>query len=206
VAGYITAAAAGVQHLVAQGASSQAMSLARAFQTAIVEMGGVTHQTTLLTGAIRAGDGLLAGRLLATILAKAANSNVRGLLKLGFTLLLSLKDKLIALDGINPIGVRKNLDALYDGLNVACTQCGTQWACPDGVKATRLKDFDITKKNKSDAPAIAAGRKCAGSTTFLSTSSYLEQCYDCCEESAEGEDSPGRFKQSCSAVCNAAYK
>jgi hypothetical protein len=206
VAGYVTAAVVGVEQLVAQGASSQALNLARAFQGAILEIGGVTKETALLTSAIRGGDGLLAGRLLATVLAKTANSNVRGLLTLGFSLLVSLKDGLIALDGINPIGVQKNLNALYDGLNVACTQCGKQWACPDGVKATRLKDYDITKKNKSDSPAIAAGRECAGSTTFLSTSSYLNQCHDCCEGRAESEDSPQRFEQSCDAVCNAAYK
>ncbi len=206
VAGYITAATLVMKQLVAKGAASESLQLARAFRAAIVEIGGSTSEVALLNGALRTGDGLLAGRTLVTILAKMANSNVRGLLTLGFSLLVSIKDGLINLDGINPVGVRKNLDALYDGLSVACTQCGTQWACPDGVKATRLKDYDVTEENENDAPSVAAGRKCAGSTTFWSSSSYLEQCYECCTERAASEDEARRFKQGCNAVCNAAYK
>lgn len=206
VAGYLTAAAIAIEGLVAAGAEAQLLTLGKNFSVALIEMGGATAEAQALSAAVSARNIVGIGSLLTTFLAKmGTNGNVKNILTLGYRVLEAMYDGAIELDRINPLGVQKNLDYLNDGLRFACNNCGEQWACPEGVTASRMEEYDITKKLENDTPAIAQGRDCAANTTFWSTRSYLGQCYDCCDEAGYTDDQTSAF-HACRAVCNAAYK
>lgn len=206
VAGYVTAAAIAIEAIVASGAPAQVLRLSQAFLGALTEVAGATAEVQALRVAVTARDAVRAGPLLATAVTKLASSgSVRDILKLGYRVAEAMTEGLIQLDAANPIGVRRNLDLLNDGLRFACGNCGEQWACAPGETASRMVDYDPTRPLANDTPAIATGRSCARGTSFWSTRSYLRQCYDCCDEAGYTDDGASGF-HACRAVCNAAYK
>lgn len=206
VAGYLTAAAVAVEGLVAAGADTAILSFAQSMSRALIQIGGASTEAGLLGEAVAAKDVVMAGKLLVAVLGKMALSgDVRNVLTIGYRVLEALKDGLVDLDGANPLGVQHNLDVLNDGLRFACHNCGEQWACSAGETASRMVDFDATRHQENDTAAISQGRDCAAATTFWSTSSYLDQCYDCCTDAGYTDDQTSGW-HACRAVCNAAYK
>jgi hypothetical protein len=205
VAGYLTAAAVAIEALAASGAGAAILDLGASFSRALVGIAGASTEASLLGEAIAAKDVAVTARLLVVVLGKlAASGDVRNVLTLGYRVLEAVEAGLISLDAANPVGIRHNLDVLNDGLRFACGNCGEQWACPAGVTATRMNEFDPTKDLDVDSPAITRGRACARGTTFWSTSSYLNQCFDCCADSYD--DPQTSAWHACRAVCNAAYQ
>lgn len=206
VAGYLTAAAIAIEALATSGGAASVLRVGQAFLSSLTEIAGATADVQALRLALSAKDAVRVAPLLATAMTKIASSgNVRDILKLAYRVAEAVTEGLIALDGANPVGIKKNLDVLNDGLRFACGSCGEQWACAPGETASRMQDYDPTRPGSNDTPAIAQGRTCARNTSFWSTRGYLQQCYDCCDGAGWDDDSASGF-HACRAVCNAAYK
>jgi hypothetical protein len=194
-----------VEGLIAAGADTAILNMGSGFVRALTEIAGASTEAGLLGDAVAAKDVVTTGRLLVAVLGKLALSgDVRSILTVGYRVLDAMKDGLIALDGLNPLGVQHNLDILNDGLRFACSNCGEQWACAEGVTASRMVEFDPTKHLDVDTAAISQGRDCAAGTTFWSLTSYLNQCFECCENAGYTDDQDSGW-HACRAVCNAAY-